>query len=56
MLRCADGEGVTRALGERGIRVSPRGAGIRLSPHYYNTPEEVDACLDAYALLAAPRG
>lgn len=56
VLRCADGEGVARALGERGIRVSPRGAGIRLSPHYYNTPEEVDACLDAYALLAAPRG
>lgn len=56
VLRCADGEGAVRALGERGIRVSARGPGIRIAPHYYNTPEEVDACLDTFARLAAPRG
>ena len=56
VLRCADGEGAVRALGERGIRVSARGPGIRIAPHYYNTPEEVDACLDACATLAAPPG
>jgi len=25
------------------------GAGIRVSPHFYNTFEEIDACFDAIA-------
>jgi selenocysteine lyase/cysteine desulfurase len=29
--------------------VSARGAGVRLSPHFYNTEAEVDQCLDAMA-------
>jgi len=25
---------------------SPRGGGIRVSPHFYNTPEEIDRFFD----------
>ena len=32
-----------KALQNRKVRCSSRGGGIRLSPHFYNTPEEVDA-------------
>ena len=32
---------------ERGVSVSQRGTSIRVSPHVYNTPADIDALLDA---------
>lgn len=54
VLRCADGEATRVQLAERGISVSVRGAGLRLSPHFYNTPEEIDRALAAVAELTRP--
>ena len=48
-LRLADSSriaGIMMALGERGVRVSQRGQSIRVSPHVYNTPEDIDALMD----------
>ncbi|MEO6204947.1 MAG: aminotransferase class V-fold PLP-dependent enzyme [Mycobacteriales bacterium] len=45
---------VTDALIERGFIVDHRpGVGIRLSPHFYNSADEVMACLDALTELVA---
>lgn len=38
-----------RLLGQ-GIFVSPRGGGLRLGPHFYNTHEEIDAFVHALAV------
>jgi selenocysteine lyase/cysteine desulfurase len=54
VIRCADGEAAQRALAGRGISVSARGAGLRVSPHFYNTPDEIDRCLAAIADLTEP--
>ncbi|MGD9610509.1 MAG: aminotransferase class V-fold PLP-dependent enzyme [Desulfovibrionaceae bacterium] len=46
-----DPVGVFRYFMEHGVMVSPRGAGIRLSPHFYNNATDVDRFferLDAY--------
>ncbi len=51
VLRCANGEHVREQLALRGISVSARGPGIRVSPHFYNTPEDIDRCLDALVEL-----
>ncbi|MEN8376869.1 MAG: aminotransferase class V-fold PLP-dependent enzyme, partial [Gemmatimonadota bacterium] len=50
--------GVEVSLRERGVLASARGPVIRLSPHAYNTLDEVDVALDALAdlLIGAPRG
>lgn len=40
---------VWKALLEKKIYVSPRGGGIRVAPHFYNTEEEIDLFLDAVA-------
>ncbi len=40
---------VEARLRARGILASARGPVIRLAPHFYNTPEEIDAALDALA-------
>lgn len=53
VLQCRDGEQVREQLALRGISVSARGSGIRISPHFYNTPEEIDRCLAAFADLGA---
>jgi selenocysteine lyase/cysteine desulfurase len=37
---------VMRALAERQVRVSRRGKSIRISPHVYNTSENMDALMD----------
>jgi selenocysteine lyase/cysteine desulfurase len=37
------------ALAERQVRVSQRGRSIRISPHVYNTPEDIDALMDGLA-------
>jgi selenocysteine lyase/cysteine desulfurase len=45
------------ALAERDILIDCRpDVGLRLSPHFYNTDEELDACLDAVTELIASGG
>jgi cysteine desulfurase / selenocysteine lyase len=57
VLRCADGEAARQELAARNISVSARGQGVRISPHFYNTTEEIDQCLSALAeIVALPRG
>jgi selenocysteine lyase/cysteine desulfurase len=38
----ADNAALWRALLNRKAVCSPRSGGIRVSPHFYNTPEEID--------------
>lgn len=43
---------IVAALAEREILIDSRpDVGLRLSPHYYNTDDELDACLDAICEL-----
>lgn len=51
VFRCANGEAAQRALAARGISVAARGSGLRVSPHFYNTPDEIDRGLAAIADL-----
>ncbi|HDN05674.1 MAG TPA: aminotransferase class V-fold PLP-dependent enzyme [Candidatus Bathyarchaeota archaeon] len=37
---------ITQKLGEKGIVVSARAHGIRVSPHFYNTKEEIDKLIE----------
>jgi selenocysteine lyase/cysteine desulfurase len=53
-LRVDDAEGAERELGKRGIRCAARGDNIRLSPHVYNTEEDVDRALEALAGFVGP--
>ncbi len=41
-----DNAALWKAMHARKAMCSPRGGGIRLSPHFYNTPEEVDRMFD----------
>lgn len=52
VFRCAHGDEVRKQLANRRISVSARGHGVRVAPHFYNTREEVDQCLDALAEVA----
>lgn len=49
VVRCRNAEAVRARLGSAGFSVSARGDGIRVSPHFYNTVDEVEACLQALA-------
>ncbi|MFD0514921.1 hypothetical protein ACFQ0Q_40250 [Streptomyces aureus] len=40
-------------LAERRIVTSPRGTLLRISFHYYNTPSDVDALIDALGEIRA---
>jgi selenocysteine lyase/cysteine desulfurase len=42
-----DPEAAREALRERGIMVNVRGGGLRLSPHFYNTVEEINAVFES---------
>ena len=53
VLRCRDGEAARLELARRNISVSTRGEGVRVSPHFYNTPDEIDQCLTALAEVLA---
>ena len=53
VFRAPDGEAVRQRLSERDISVAARGAGVRVSPHFYNTPEEVEQCAAALAQVLA---
>lgn len=48
-----DPEAARAALAARGISVSARDRFVRISPHFYNTTDEIDRCLDALAEIAA---
>ena len=54
VLRCPDGEAARQRLAAQNISVSARGEGVRVSPHFYNTTEEIDRCLAALALVVQP--
>ena len=42
-----DGQTLHKALSEKRILTAPRGGGVRISPHYYNTEEELDRVIEA---------
>ncbi len=54
VVRCPAGEATRQRLAAQNISVSARGAGLRIAPHFYNTTDEIDQCLDALALAAQP--
>jgi selenocysteine lyase/cysteine desulfurase len=41
-LACRDPDSVAKRLLQRGIVISVRGEGLRISPHFYNTESEID--------------
>lgn len=51
----ADPAAVVAHLGGRGIVCAPRAGGVRVSPHGYNTADEVDRLVEEVAALAAGR-
>jgi selenocysteine lyase/cysteine desulfurase len=46
---------VEEKMRKRGVIASARGPVIRLSPHFYNTLDDVDTALDALASVVTPR-
>ena len=48
-----DGSACAARLATRGISVSARGNGVRISPHFYNRPEDVERCAAALAEAVA---
>jgi selenocysteine lyase/cysteine desulfurase len=58
-LGCSDATRVVETLAEHGIVASARGSGLRVSFHYYNVADDIDALLsvlDSHAELMAPTG
>jgi selenocysteine lyase/cysteine desulfurase len=49
----ADAEAAEAALSRAGVKCAARAGNIRLSPHIYNTPEEIDGAIEAIAPMAA---
>ena len=45
--------GAVAHLAHRGIIVDHRPGFVRISPHFYNTEEEIDRCVDALATFQA---
>ena len=59
VLNCTDAARVVEALAEHDIVVSARDSGLRVSFHYYNVADDIDAMLsvlDTHAGLMAPTG
>ena len=48
-------EDATKRLAGRGIYLAARVGAVRLSPHFYNTLEQCDRCLEALRELAVSR-
>jgi cysteine desulfurase / selenocysteine lyase len=46
-LRVQDAETAEGALATLGVRCAARGGNIRLSPHVYNTVDDIDRAFDA---------
>jgi selenocysteine lyase/cysteine desulfurase len=42
-----DAEAVRAALAQMGVRAAVRAGSVRLSPHIYNTPAQIDAAASA---------
>lgn len=53
-VQVADPEGTAEAMMEEGFNLSTRAGGVRLSPHFYNTGEEIERALDALATHGEP--
>jgi kynureninase len=52
MIRVADGPALVESLAERKVFVDARpGAGLRISPHYFNTDDEIQEALEILAQL-----
>jgi cysteine desulfurase/selenocysteine lyase len=49
-------EELVRRLGEQGIVVALRPRGVRVSPHFYNTPVEIERFLEALPQVGADLG
>lgn len=49
MVRHDDPPGAVRHLAEHDVIVDHRPGFVRVSPHFYNTPEEVDRCVEVLA-------
>lgn len=47
-------EQAVEALVDRGINVSERAGGVRLSPHFFNTEGDIEAALEALSAVAEP--
>ena len=45
MIRHEDPPGAVRYLAERGVIVDHRPGHVRVSPHFYNTIDEIDQCI-----------
>lgn len=48
---CQNPDSALKHLLEQGIVVSVRGGGLRISPHFYNTENEIDKLLSEMAAL-----
>jgi selenocysteine lyase/cysteine desulfurase len=55
-LSVPDAEAAEAALTRAGVRCAARGGNLRLSPHVYNTLDEIDRAVAAIASLAVPAG
>jgi selenocysteine lyase/cysteine desulfurase len=53
VFRAPDGEAARVQLAERNISVSARGEGVRVSPHFYNSTQDVEQCTTALAEVLA---
>jgi selenocysteine lyase/cysteine desulfurase len=51
-LRVQDAEAAEAALARVGVRCAARGGNIRLSPHVYNTVDDIDRAIDALSRLS----
>ena len=49
-------ESVANALMEDGFNLSTRAGGVRLSPHFYTTADEIERALDALETHGTPTG
>jgi cysteine desulfurase/selenocysteine lyase len=50
-LACKDPDSVAKRLLEHGVAVSVRSGGLRISPHFYNTENEIDKLLSELSSL-----
>ena len=48
-LRVQDAEAAEAALAAMGVRCAARGGNIRLSPHVYNTDDDIDRAIEVLA-------
>ncbi|MBS0452657.1 MAG: aminotransferase class V-fold PLP-dependent enzyme [Proteobacteria bacterium] len=53
VFRAPNGEATRLRLAERNISVSARGEGVRVSPHFYNSTQDVQQCAAALAEVLA---